>query len=736
MSDYSVSTDGYHVPCLFPIVSQTSNLDENISMVYAFLKSKGASDDEVQDALRYLSRSGVIDYSDEELIEDVEKLSLFKETPCREIIKFLSDTVACCTVCPISQGSNGVYLNGSLEEEFDTLAMLYTRYYAGDRSHIMALGEKKLLVGMFTGSCLTKCSYYRKAEPINYLVAYSLYVHARDNMAISYGCVEELCNGVAAVLHSGRIPNVGEKDMTTIMEDPCVRAFLSPLIDKIRVGNYSMQNVERHMRASDYILPPEFIREHSTPASAIDSVATFLDLSAAAVPPTVNEANEPPVPKVPELVSESADVESAPEIEPEKPVVSSAPDTDTNPEELGAAEQDESIAQDNAPKKTRKSQRAATEDKKAERKQTDNAPTEPVDDEYEEPAKSLDSVKATLRAIGIRKVINGCSIVPLSSCGTPYVSGLCGPDGLVNPYVELSDEVLLPGQIECFSPHALGFILEASEAIAIEYAICNEKEGFLLYLHKDGLFVFISDNDWDYFEAVLAHMRRSLPRKLTLLSAPLYDFVTRMGEHTCRGVISLYDAYRFKMNSPLLSEVAIEEALGKSPTSLTDAMVGYHYRWKVLDVDAALLNDDACVAQVFGYSSYGYRFSGSRYLHLGHDKTGYVVSYADSPKLRTGYFFLSFSISNEGVSLEQLARCYRKVILELGNGRKFAIRDITLVDCAPERGITFVLPYINYAWVHNTIYLWLVRAYKKYVGEGTVAVRESIYSEVKNDKKV
>lgn len=763
MSDYSVSTDGYLVPCLFPIVSQTTTLEEQISIVYAFLKSKGASNDEIQAALRYLSRNGAIKYSDEELIENVEYLESFKDVPCHDILLSLSDKDACCALCQVSKGQRGFYLNEHLEDEFDALAMLYTRYYAGDRSHIMELGEKELLHGAFTGSCITKCSNFRYVEPINYYLAYSLYLHAQDNIPITYGCIEDVCRGVASVLHSRKIPHVGSPDIDAIMSDSSVYAFLAPFLERVRFEKYSLDGVVKHFRSAGYMLSPEFIREHSAPPSAFDGAAEFMkEMAAATEPPkgepsakqTTDESVAPATESKTESASEGSgpsDVKAKPEPKPDAaPSDTNAPKEPENAPEIVipseaeaiAASMKDAISDESSSDEQINGQgsRKSTEEKKAERKQEADVPVhaeppaeasgENDEGQYEDSVNSLAGAKSKQRAIGIKRVIAGRNIIPLSATGTPYSDGLCGPDGLVNPYVELSDEVFLPSQLSYFSVHALGFMLEAAETIAVEYAICGDKEGFLLYLHKDGIFVFISENDWDYFEVVLNEMHRSIPKKLTLLSAPLYDFVGRMGEHLCRGVVSLYDAYRYKNNIPVLDDVALEDALGKECSSITEAMRTYHYRWKLLEVDAGLMNDDACIAQVYGYSMYGYRFSGSRYAHLGHNEEGYVVSYADSPKLRTGYFFFHLQLMNGDASLELLSLCYRKVINELGNGRKHAERDITLVDYAPERGITFVLPYINYAWAHNMMYLWLVRAYKKYVGQ-TAKILETVSVEVK-----
>ena len=680
-NDYQVFRDGTLPPCVWELAFSFRKDPplEAASKIAAFLTAHGATEKEIEDAFRVLNGRGLLALSEDENVSpDRSLLALCKSSSeCREVCSLLlgdGGDASYCSICPVCARLGGIYTNANLEGETALLSLLYSCASAGDTREIITLGETSQLVALFSSNLYVTAFERKHVFPVPYILAFALYIVCDNRIHVSIESTDALIDSVVSILSSREIPVVGSVDVERLFRDEGVRAFVDGLCKTVR---YREVDYGKAFRAMDLCGCTVFNERRATMLGeeATDKLGKFFDFDEF-------------------------------DLEPEDKTVSSEDDYNDAKE----ASEQENVSSEESAEAGGHSEAVSEEAPSAsEGTSTEQAVVvRPISDENADSSarEALVDVKTAVRSVDKPCYDNGTFIIPLSSTGEPVEGCIVGKDGLINPYVSIGEVVQKPSDVYGLTPFTLAVSLESTRFYTVEYAICNNEEGFLLYIYQRRCVIFVGRSDWDYYSVVIASFRRNLPKKLTMLAAPLIDYLTRMGEPLHRGIIPVYDAYRKAENVSPEKTVRITDILLPDTENLASALRQYAMIWKETGLEAKDMEDDVFVSAVYSSSVYSYDFTGTRYPHLYHDGVFYGLGWIHS-RLRTNYVKMTFHLDREKTSAAERTRCYRQMLVRLGNGNAYLLRGLHLASCDPVEGFSVVVPLAAYPWAHNTLFLRL-----------------------------
>lgn len=690
-NDYQVFRDGALPPCVWELafLFRKDPPLEAAAKISAFLTAHGATEKEIEEAFRALDGRGLLSLSENESVSpDRSLMGLCNSaSECREICTLLlgdGSDASYCSICPVCARLGGIYTNGNQEGEAALLSLLYSCASAGDSREIIVLGETGQLVTLFSSNQYVTTFDRKHVFPVPYLLAFALYLICDNRIHVSIESTDALIDSVVSILSSREIPIVGSVDVARLFADEGVRNYVDELCKTVR---YREVDYSAAFRSLDLCGCTVFNEHRSTMlgeegTNKLDKFFSFEDFdveNASAGISSGTETSSTTDEKLPENASPEQVKEDAVERNEEASADGSC----------GGSDQTSNDSSVNTP-------------------QEQAIVVSPINDENVDSSaqEALVDVKTAVRSIDKPRYDNGTFIVPLSSTGDPIGGCIVGKDGLVNPYVEYGNGVQRPSEVYGLTPFTLAVSLESTRFYTVEYAICNNEEGFLLYIYQRRCVIFVGRSDWDFYTVVLASFRRSLPKKLTMLAAPLIDYLTRMGEPLHRGIIPIYDAYRKAENVPADKIVRITDILLPETENLAAALRQYAMIWKETGLDTKNIEDDVFVSAVYSSSVYSYEFTGTRYPHLYHDGISYGLGWSHS-RLRANFVKMTFHLDREKTSSAERARCYLHMLIRLGNGNAYLLRGLHLASCDPVEGFSVVVPLAAYPWAHNALFLRL-----------------------------
>lgn len=725
---YCVATDGTAVPCLAEYAFQSRNEDPATvaSVISAFLHAAGGTDANVDEVYGALRGQGYLDLEEGKLVaSSQEHLRSFNATAdCISAMTTLFNREPkFCAACPVCDRLRPhEYTNRYAEDERELLALLFSSALKGDYNEILNLGDPvaeqqtSALKRLFSSIIIVQDERSLVRFQLNYLLFYALYYWCKDQMPPNVENAESIAHGVISILESRQVPGYG------VIKESLVKYFLasesrkclSALCDRIKYTD--RQDPFAAFRLLDAYNIKVFSDDQRTSILG-DAMLCQANGLPAAVEPKFAEGSEEEAaePKASESTASStkptatnADSSSTKQEATAEPPVQSSSENGTTPKEqtaetVDAAETDVTVASVN---------------------------DDGVDKEATQP--SLSKVKTEFRSVNHAVHDRGVSIEALSSTGKPYTTGVLGPDNLINPYVVLGTMVKLPREVEGLTPFTLAVTLETAVFYTVEYAICNKQEGFLCYFYQRNLMIFVSREDYDYFNVILASFRRSVPKKLTMLAAPLLDYLYRMGEVLHRGVIPVYDAYRLAKHYEVFELLPIKNILTPGTKSLPAAIRQYGMIWKRTGLTAADMEPAVNVASVYASSNYALTYTGSRYPHLYHDEVTYQLNW-QSCQLAGGFLMVRLTLDPSQLTSAEIFSCYSELLQLLGRGIDHRVYGFRLLTCDVVSGFSYMIPLASYPWAHNLLFLRVGNIARKLTGRG-INVTEDVM--VSKDGKV
>ena len=682
-NDYQVFRDGTLPPCVWELAFSFRKDPplEAAAKLSAFLTAHGATEKEISEAFRVLDGRGLLSMQEESVSPDRSLLALCKSaSDCREVCALLlgdGGDASYCSICPVCARLGGIYTNANYEDETALLTLLYSCASVGDVREIITLGKTGQLVTLFSSNQYVTTFERRHVFPVPYLLAFALYIIVDNRIHVSIESTDALIDSVVSILSSREIPAVGSVDVARLFADEGVRNYVDAVCKTVR---YREVDYSAAFRAMDLCGCTVFNERRATMlgeegTNKLDKFFSFEEFDVVSGPKSDDAGGDPDgAMEVPEPFDAVQQEKPAEAVENDRKSSADAETTDANEETV--------------------SEQAVV--------------IRPISDENAEPAakETLVDVKTAVRSIDKPCYDNGTFILPLSSTGDPVKGCIVGKDGLINPYVELGDGVKKPSEVYGLTPFTLAVSLESTRFYTVEYAICNNEEGFLLYIYQRRCVIFVGRSDWDYYAVVLASFRRNLPKKLTMLATPLIDYLTRMGEPLHRGIIPVYDAYRKAENVPADKTVHIKDILLPETDSLAAALRQYAMIWKETGLAAKDVEEDVFISAVYSSSVYSYEITGTRYPHLYHDGIAYGLGWSHS-RLRANYVKMTFHLDREKTSSAERSKCYRRMLVRLGNGNAYLLRGLHLASCDPVEGFSVVVPLAAYPWAHNSLFLRL-----------------------------
>ena len=718
---YDVAKDGVSVPCLaeYAYMRRKEDNTETAAMLAAYLRACNATNDEIEEALSILNQRGYLTISENTPIApDIENVKRF-ESSCDCVSaynKLLRRPSNLCVTCPAYGRFNPAgYANANIDEEADLLAMMFYSALNKDISEILDLGDANIAQQAMTLSLLFPSAFVVEDDNrlfplrLHLLLFFALYLWCRNGMDPCVDGSKSMAQGAASVLNGQTLPYFGAvKEIEKKLLSPIVRARLDIICEKIKYRDrLNYQNAFRLLEQCNCSVFAS--RKTDILGAAMSArVDAFTKVEPVIVDDDAQEQtakNEEPVVKPSDQKTKGEDVKEPSKEEPvvdpgKKDAVNTASEPSPETKSEGASEDVVSVA-----------------------------PINDVGAEKEASSPSLSETKTDARSVDKEIRDRGIVITPLSSTGKPYLGGVIGKDNLINPYVEYDEDILRPQDVEGLTPFTLAVSLESSAFFTVEYAICDGKEGFLCYIYKRDCTIFVSrsEADWDYFNVIIATFRRSIPKKLTMLAAPLIDFVIRMGERLHRGIVPVYDAYRLSKHCSPTASVKISEILLPDTTTLAAAIRQYGMVWKRTGLAEADLTNAVDVASVYASSNYAYAFTGNRYPHLYHDEVSYQLNW-QSCQLRKGFLFVRLALDPSQLSQEEALACYQALLSLLGFGSKHLIHQLRLLSCDAVNGFSYVVPLIQYPWSHNLLFIRVGSIARKLTGRNINVTEEVIGS--------
>lgn len=705
---YNVYKDGALPPCLWELAfSFRSDAPEvAASKLCAYLTAHGATDKEIEGALAVIRSRGVLCLPEgQQVAPDRAFMSLCAASEdCREICSLILGSggeSAYCSICPVSKRLGGIYVNENEANEASLLAMMYLFASRDEAREIIELGERKELPHLFSSSLQVKTYERRRVYPVPYILAYALYLMCKSRVYVSTDSTDSMCDSIASILASREIPMVGTiEDINRLFLDEDVRLYVERLCQRVR---YSEVDYSSAFRALDYCGCKAYNERR---ASILGEEMTERMIRFLGDEDFLDE---------PEPASQGAEGVSSSPAASDEPVASTEPVEIDDFFDVPASSDD--MAQSPA------SESEETPDAEA-------VVVSAITDDNISASSStatLANVKTATRSVSVETYDNGVYVVPLSSTGDPVDGCVVGSDGLINPYVSLGDSIKRPSGVPGLTPFTLAVSIESTPFYTVEYAICEQEEGFLAYIYQRRCTIFVGRSDWDYYNVILATFRRSVPKKLTMLAAPLIDYITRMGETLHRGIIPVYDAYRLKSGCSETDEVRIMDLLLPGTADLADAMRQYSVIWKRTGLEAKDLEDAVHIAALFSSSVYAYAFTGTRYPHLYHNGITYQLGWV-ACRLRVNYVKINYHLDFEKTSSVERGRCYKAMLLRLGNGSAYLSHGLHLASCDADKGLSVVVPFSAYPWTHNFLFLRLGEVAKKLLGKNVNVTEDCVCS--------
>lgn len=687
---YSVMDDGIDVPCLWEYAfSQKSEDPAKVaSELAAFLRSSGASRDDVVEVFTKLRGKGCLELSDEHSVDaDPSLLNDFKQVPnCIAAMSFLqNDRPKFCSSCPAYEKIRlKGYLNRDLGDETELLAMMFALATDGDTREILDLGSgseynSQAVVSLFPSLFLIQNGIALVSFSLHYYLFYALYFWVTNGMTPCVDGAESMANGAVSVLENRSIPYRGNvTGLEALFASSIVRNHLAVICEKVKYRD-----------RIDYAAAYRLLEKYDIDAYSDRKGSVILSSAAAFIgrePVIVNEDGSP----VTEPEKKDDKAETAPKSEANTaPISPEAKDpADADPKQESQSAEPEQKAADAG---------SSSEEPVTVKKVDDEAVAEGADQ------ASLSEIKTDVRSVNKAVRINGVVVAPLSSTGKP-ISGLLGPDNMINPYISVGEEIQLPKDVDGLTPLTLAISLESTVFYTVEYAICNNEEGFLCYIYQRQCTIFVSRSDTDFFNVILASFRRSIPKKLTMLAAPLLDFLGRMGETVFHGIIPVYDAYRLANHYSPTEKVKITDMLRPGTDSLAAAMRQYGMIWKNTGLTATDLRPAMEVASVYAASNYAYEFTGNRFPHLYHNEVTYQLNWQECT-LRKAFLKVTLRLDPSKLTEDETLRCYDKLISFLGHGNKHLHHSIRLLCCDAINGFSYMVAIASYPWIHNHTFI-------------------------------
>lgn len=720
---YDVAMDGTDVPCIAEYAYRHRKDDsaEVAAMLAAYLRAFNATNDEVEEALGKLNQRGYLTISENTPIApDMENVKRF-ESSCDCVAaygKLINHPSNLCKTCPAYARFNPAqYINANIDEEADLLAMMFCSALDKDVSEILDLGDAQTekqgmsLSRLFASAFIVEDDNRLLPLHLHLLLFHALYLWCRSGMDPCVDGAKSMAQGAASILNGQTLPYFGTVNgIENLLLSPVVRTRLDIICEKIKYRDrINHQNAFRLLEECSCTIFAS--RKTEILGAAMSARAEEFTR----VEPVVID-DDTPKPSEKDTTSDK-----------KQTVQTKANAANTEPKDESAVKPDEpSPVKEDAP-----SEEAPQTEVTTVGTSEDAVSVAPINDagtENEAAAPSLSETKTDSRSVDKEIRDRGIIITPLSSTGKPY-SGVVGPDKLINPYVAYDEDILRPQDVDGLTPFALTISLESSTFYTVEYAICNGKEGFLCYIYKRNCTIFVSrsEEDWDYFNVILATFRRSIPKKLTMLAAPLIDFVVRMGERLHQGIIPVYDAYRLSKHFSPTANVKISDVLLPDTTTLASAIRQYGMIWKRSGLAENALADAVDVASVYASSNYAYAFTGNRYPHLYHDEVTYQLNW-QTCQLRKGFLFVRLALDPSQLKQEEALACYQKLLSLLGFGSKHLLHQLRLLSCDAVNGFSYVVPLIQYPWSHNLLFIRIGSIARKLTGRNINVTEEVIGS--------
>ena len=676
----NIGRDSALPPCLFELAFRYRHdpAGEAASKLTAFLAAQGATEEDIEDSFSELRVKGLLEFPEGHSVEMNRELYAFcsESENCQQICSFLFTSGegtedAYCSICPITKRLGGVYLNAYEDEEAHLLAMLVSLMSAGQTDELHVLGVEKMLSTLFQSQVYVSVFERHHIFPIAYIIAYALYLMAESRIEVGTESADSMTESIVSILSSRNIPGC------------------------IPVNDYEKLFVDDNVRRYVEIL------QHRAYYREIDYVAAFRVLDARGCEVFKGRRGQFLGTSLPDTLVEFLN---------EEVVWDTEPDTEEASQSDGSAP-DEGAAHSQC-------EEPANDVVVVEPISDDNAPTES--------RTSLAEVRTATRSIDKAKLDGrGVWITPLSSTGDAVTGCIVGQDGLINPYVSLGDTIKRPKDVPGLTPFTLVISLESTQFYTVEYAICDGEEGFLLYIYQRRCTIFVGRSDWEYYLVVLASFRRSIPKKLTMLAAPLLDYLSRMGETLHRGIVPVYEAYRIKMRCQDEDVVKITELLLPDTQDLPTAMRQYSMIWKRTGLSAKDLEGAVCESALFSSSVYASAFTYTRYPHLYHDGISYRLAW-NRCRLRADFVKMTYHLDRENTNPAERRKCYRAMLRRLGNGSLYLLRGLNLASCDPDNGLSVVVPMTAYPWAHNFLFLRLGEVARKLLGRDINVTEECV----------
>lgn len=685
--NYQVARDGTLVPCVWELAFSLRNKSpqEAAAKLSAYLTAHGATEPEIEEAFSELRKHSLLSLSDEERVSpDRGLLSMCGSVKdCREACSLLlgnGGESSYCAICPVNERLGGVYTNALYADETALLGMLYVLAGDDETREILQIGDAGQLALLFSSNLFVKTYERRHVFPVPYILSYALYLMTKNRIYVNTENTDALCDSVVSILTSREIPNVGLiNDVSRLFLDQTVRDYADRLCESVRY------------RDVDYLAAFRVL--DLCGCKAYDEKRSVL----------IGEYEENRLNRF----LDGADIEV---------------------DGLGDKPSIEPVVSESVPSETVSAER--TEETIADSK--DAPPSEEVvvtpisDDEGVVSAPgSLSGIKTANRSVDVPRYDNGITIVPLSSTGNPVTGCIVGSDGLINPYVSFGDSVQKPTEVPGLTPFTLAVSLESTSFYTVEYAICNQEEGFLLYIYQRRCTIFVGRSDWDYYTVVLATFRRVLPRKLTMFAAPLIDYVSRMGETLHRGIIPVYDAYRLANHIKDTDELRVSDILLPDTEDLAAALRQYSMVWKRSKLEPKDMEEAILVASLYSSAVYAWECTGTRYPHLYHNGVTYRLGWT-ACRLRPNYVLMTLHLDREKTSAADRRRCYTAMLQRLGGGSAYLMRGLRLKSCDPDDGLAVFVPLSAYPWAHNFLFLRLGEVAQKLLGRNISVTEECL----------